>query len=178
MHILIVEDQPEQQELACQAVEKAGHTLAVCGSLRYSPDQAVPYGDPDYEIYKRADLALLQADGVITDLHFLPDTYSRDECERYGLYCPGPFDPPEPKDPSQYTGSLPPCGLLVVIDCLVAGKPVVICTSGYHHGPAMSWIYDRYLTGFGRREAFGWNDRKDWEDAVRQLEERYAAQSV
>lgn len=159
LHILVVEDTVEEQEKARQAIEAAGHTCTIVSSLRYDEETGL--------VDAVTDEAMQNADAVITDLHFFPDSYvmrsrkgADDERMKYGLF----FDPEK--------GQLPPCGLLVVIDALVAGKPVVICTAGDHHGPAMSWIYDRYLRLLHRTQAFGWNDRKDWIEAVKQLEER------
>lgn len=161
MRILIVEDSVEEQQRAQEAVEEAGHeAVHVTSDLRYG--SSIPwepiYSSPDYKEYKRQMLGMEECDGVLTDLHFLPvqDQNTERENEMYG-------------------DNLPPCGLLVVIDALTHGKPVVVCTSGNHHGATMSFIFDRYLQNLGRTEAFGWNDGKNWGEAVRQLEERYQA---
>ena len=68
-----------------------------------------------------------------------------------------------------------PMGLLVVIEALMQGKPVVICTnsgpySGGHHGEALSFIYD----GYRNRSAFGFEEDKDWSRAADDLAERLA----
>lgn len=161
MRILIVEDNMDEQQRATEAVEAAGHTVMwMTQDLRYGSQHLhrPQYDDREaYADYQRQMLAMEACDGVITDLHFLPvqDEFVYDEQKKYGE-------------------QLPPCGLLVVIDALSHGKPVVICTRGDHHGPGMAYIHDRYLMGLTRTGAFGWEDRKDWAGAVKQLEKRYS----
>jgi len=88
------------------------------------------------------------ADGVVTDL----------------IWC-GPDCGPKPS------------GLLVVIHALSLGKPVVICTDGTeypggHHGDAIGFINDGYRTSVRSNCPFGWEERKDWNRAMKLLAER------
>lgn len=94
------------------------------------------------------------ADGVITDLFFNP-RHSNDEVNAH------------------YDQSPPPMGLVVALHAVHVGKPVVICTCGNHHGPELSFVFDCYLSGRSSR-AFGWEENKDWSEAVKRLEERLA----
>lgn len=69
-----------------------------------------------------------------------------------------------------------PQGLLVVIEALSKGKPVVICTNAGefqkgHHGQAMGFINDGYYTSSDYK-AFGLEERKDWKAAIEGLAER------
>ena len=69
-----------------------------------------------------------------------------------------------------------PMGLLVVIEALSKGKPVVICTNAGefhkgHHGEAMGFINDGYYTASDCK-AFGLNERKDWNEAMEGLASR------
>lgn len=69
-----------------------------------------------------------------------------------------------------------PMGLLVVIHAKHLGKPVAICTNcgdhaGGHHGEAIGFIHDGYITtayhALGRTRAFVWDEYKNWERAIR-----------
>lgn len=91
------------------------------------------------------------ADGVITDLHFHPHT-GGDEAQEV------------------YEKSIPPMGLLVALHALHLGKPVVICTDGYHHGPELSFVFDAYVSSSEFNIGFGWEENKDWAIAVKMLE--------
>lgn len=81
--------------------------------------------------------------------------------------------------PSQ---AIPPAGLLIVIQALSAGVPVVVCTDakevGGHHAEAISWIFDGYISNFRWFSAaecpFGWIEDKDWGRAVAMLAEMRA----
>jgi hypothetical protein len=68
-------------------------------------------------------------------------------------------------------------GLLVVIEALSKGKPVVVCTNARefdrgHHGEAMGFINDGYYTSSDRK-AFGLVETKDWNYAMKKLSERF-----
>jgi hypothetical protein len=91
-------------------------------------------------------------DGVITDLYFNPRC-SNSEVERY------------------YDSNPPPMGLVVALQAVHVGKQVVICTCGNHHGTELSFVFDAYKP---ESRAFGWEERKDWAQAVKLLEERIA----
>lgn len=71
-----------------------------------------------------------------------------------------------------------PMGLLVVIEALSKGKPVVICTRSLdfdrgHHGPAMGFINDGYYTS-SDYTAFGLEEGKNWDRAMERLAGRMA----
>lgn len=98
-----------------------------------------------------------QVDGVITDLFYTPFDGDRNDHPEYRTYLRNP----------------PASGLLVAFAALGAKVPVVICTSGNHHGPEMAWIYDGYIAPChwnGITPPFGWNDQKQWDEAVKLLE--------
>lgn len=70
-----------------------------------------------------------------------------------------------------------PMGLLVVIEALCKGKPIVVCTNAGkfdrgHHGEAMGFINDGYYTSSDRK-AFGLVETKDWNYAMKKLAERF-----
>lgn len=88
-------------------------------------------------------------DGVLSDLEFNPVG------EDYSIY-------------ETYEEKPPQSGILVVILALKHGKEISICTDGYHHGEKLSWIFDA-LFGAAGEYVFGWNDQKDWKDALDQL---------
>jgi hypothetical protein len=77
---------------------------------------------------------------------------------------------------------LKPNGILVVVHALWLGKPVVICTNSGdfpkgHHGEAISFIHDGYLTSVEHicdDSPFGWEEDKRWELAMHQLAKRIA----
>lgn len=100
---------------------------------------------------------LTEVDGVVTDLFYSP--FGRDQRSHPEYY--------------KYRDTPPASGLLVALVALGAKVPVVICTSGNHHGPEMAWIYDGYVAPChwnGMTPPFGWNDQKQWDEAVKLLE--------
>lgn len=101
--------------------------------------------------------AMPLVDGILSDLEFNPvsESYSRFE---------------------DYQANPPQSGLLVAILALKHGKELVICTSGDHHGEKLSWIFDGLFNAEGW--IFGWNDRKDWQDALEQLLVRLGEESA
>ena len=149
MHILIIDDTTVQAEAGVVAAQVAGHTLE---SLPHHLVQ----GD-----YFRRDILEDVAEGrggIITDLMFDPCNEKRGE--EYG------------------EGEIPPAGgLLVVIQAILRGIPVVICTDAYgnHHGKEVGWIFDGLglYPGSPLTENIGWVDTKDWCLAVKKLEELY-----
>lgn len=154
MRIVIFEDSSEEANRAIDAVKAAGHEPVLFDGLseRY----------PKPSVWQEIETA----DGVITDLYFNPYR-SNSEVMR------------------QYHESPPPSGLVVALHAVYRGKPVVICTSGNHHGAELSFIFDAYVSvqenkpdyeGWGDKDTpFGWEERKDWTEAVKQLEKRHAA---
>lgn len=78
---------------------------------------------------------------------------------------------------------IPPSGLLIIIQALAVGVPLVVCTNaddvGGHHGQAMHWFYDGYILPTIRRKIplpFGWIENKDWDAAVKLLGQIHAQQ--
>lgn len=92
-----------------------------------------------------------EADGIITDLYFNP-RHSNDQVTAH------------------YERSLPAMGLVVALHALHIGKPVVICTSGDHHGTELSFVFDCYVSAAEYNIGFGWEENKDWAIAVKMLE--------
>lgn len=78
--------------------------------------------------------------------------------------------------------SVPPSGLLIVMHALANGIPVVVCTDaaevGGHHAQALHWIHDGYIVPakHGNVLPFGWVENKDWDAAVKLLEQIHAQQ--
>ena len=175
MKIFVIDDQAANIEAAKAAILEAGHEVGdTTTDLRFA-DNAVRLarkltkGDSRQVCDDAADwlfdeirLAVTRAKeqkgGVITDLMF---------------YNTGRRDP-----------AMPPAGLLVVIEAITAGVPVVICTNagevGGHHAEAISWIFDGYVWMFGRSPykdtpcPFGWVEDKNWSEAIKLLVERQA----
>jgi CheY-like chemotaxis protein len=109
-------------------------------------DMSYPQGDKFWETMRTVD-------GVITDLYFNPNR-SNDRVM------------------ATYRQTPPAMGLLVALHALHLGKPVVICTSGDHHGAELSFVYDAYVGPnlSNRNIAFGWDEAKDWARSVKMLE--------
>lgn len=176
MKIFVIDDQAANIEDAKAAIEAAGHELGdTTTDNRTFQDNAVrlannlaageshQYCDRDAnrlfdEIRRAVARAKEQKGGVITDLMFhntgWPDR------------------------------AMPPAGLLVVIEAIAAGVPVVVCTNanefGGHHAEAISWIFDGYVSMFWRIPhegapcPFGWVEDKNWSEAIKLLVERQA----
>lgn len=138
MRILVIDDKREEREAAQAAIEAAGHEAIVFTDLRY------PRGS---EFWK----TMAEVDGVITDLHFSPNS-SNEEVN------------------ANYRQSPPPMGLMVALHALYLGKPVVICTSGYHHGTELSFVFDSYISPNSGNPAIGWEEDKNWARCVKMLE--------
>lgn len=174
--IACIDDKEEELVKAQKAVEKKGHKFI----------KIVAKGRMMTWIMK-----IQHADGVITDLHFNPH---QKRCS--GKFLPKRLEKEIPKDPFEaldfdflnsvpgrrinyswkiYRNEQPPAGLLVVVHSLFLGKPVVICTNaaekGGHHEKAISWIHDAYVCA--APETFGWEEDKNWDRAVKILEERF-----
>jgi len=127
-----------------EELEKAVKAVKTAGH------KAIPFSDCEYCNQKPSIWQKIsKADGVITDLYFNPmcgnDAVRRD-----------------------YSDDAPPMGLVIAIHALSAGKPVVICTNGNHHGHSLSFIYDAYITK-ADKIGIGWEEDKDWNRAVKLL---------
>ena len=168
MEIYVFDDKAEQVEIANAAIAAAGptpmadrkalSTLAMRMVLRSAENIAADgdegSGDDLFrEITRAVERMKRQGGGIITDLMF-HNTHRLDH-------------------------RMPPAGLLVVIQAIAAGVPVVICTNaaeeGGHHSEAISWIFDGYVSKFQGWHSsetqcpFGWVEDKDWGKAVAML---------
>lgn len=70
-----------------------------------------------------------------------------------------------------------PAGLMVVIEALALGKPVMVCTNGRTEdgghaniGFVQSYVYTK--NNLQTSPPFGWVENKDWNEATAQLENR------
>lgn len=93
-----------------------------------------------------------KADGVITDLFFDPQANTNSDVRE------------------AYASKPPAMGLIVACHLASLGKRAVICTSGYHHGPELSFVFDAYIGPAGSKSAFQWEENKNWAHAVELLE--------
>ena len=161
MKIYIVEDKKDEREKGKSAVRKRGHENLRENEFGFLEDFFESMEDFKDGSCAQLDLADIIKDlkesggGIITDMMF---HLSR---------------PLKKDDP------IPPSGLLVVIQALAAGVPVVVCTDasevGGHHAQALHWIFDGYVglaVGLGKNLPFGWVEDKNWENAVELLEKR------
>ncbi|MDO8495665.1 MAG: hypothetical protein Q7S32_04115 [bacterium] len=138
--IIVIDDKQEELERAKAAVEAAGHEAIAFSDFSYRGD--VP------SVWKQ----MAEADGVITDLFFDPRCNTNNDVRE------------------AYKANPPAMGLVVALHAFHLGKPVVICTSGYHHGPELSFVYDAYCSATEFDIGFGWEEGKDWAKAVKMLE--------
>lgn len=148
MKIFIVENNYLELSSATMAVIMAGHEAIRCQSYF------------DWELYeerKPFSISIPEGvDGVITDLMFHTSPYYKKKPET-------------------------PSGLLVVIEALSKSIPVVVCTAGAdgsHHSEDMSWIFDGFVKSRLDDDSlpFGWEEHKDWEKAIKLLEQIHAKQ--
>jgi len=149
MKIFIVENNHREISYARLAIEKFGHEIVECEnhSEWFIEEDRKPFSINIPD----------GVDGVITDLMFHLSPYYKEKTET-------------------------PSGLLVVIEALSKSLPVVICTSGAgggHHSESMSWIFDGFIRA--RRDdnhpPFGWEEEKNWFNAVKLLEQIHAQQN-
>lgn len=148
--IVVIDDDPKNLKDAVNTVIAAGHIADAHSHLgTVTPD------------------VIAAADGIITDLYFHPRSKDYDGYGDFGYY-----DHDDDNDIAKIP--LPPAGVFVVIDALYHGKPVVVCTSGDHHGPDLNWIYDCYIVRRSISDTlpFGWDDKKDWANALALLIDR------
>lgn len=175
MKIFVIDDQAVNIEAAKEAIKAAGHEVGDTNTEDGFADSAVRLANKLAngtdrqvcdnvasslfdEIRRAVTRAKEQKGGVITDLMF---------------HNTGRQDP-----------TIPPAGLLVVIEAITAGVPVVVCTNaaevGGHHAEAISWIFDGYVWMFRRSLyedtlcPFGWVEDKNWSEAIKLLVERHA----
>lgn len=176
MKIYTFDDKAEQIEMSHAAITDAGHEVACHTNQWYLPRVAERLAiEVDYDKGRRLGqnlfseigcmVAKMQREngGIITDLMFHNKQH-------------------------QIGDALPPAGLLVVIHAIANGVPVVVCTdaseiAGHHHGEAIGWIFDGYVSQFkdwrvsdhckdhSRPPPFGWVEDKDWGKAVSLLAE-------
>ncbi|MHB8652192.1 MAG: hypothetical protein ACYC8S_03595 [Minisyncoccota bacterium] len=173
MKIYTFDDKAEQVEKSHEAVIGAGHEVACLrnsclGSISRSAEKLAT--ETDYGLGERLKARLFsevrgavrlmvqERGGIITDLMFHNKQH-------------------------QAGAVLPPAGLLVVIHAIANGVPVVVCTdasetAGHHHGEAIGWIFDGYVSQFkdwrpsdhckdhSEPPPFGWVEDKDWEKAI------------
>lgn len=165
MEIYAIDDKSTELEKAWEAIENNGHSIInkncrsresimrFAENYHYSQDIGC-----DLEWRNAIKIAKECNGGIITDMMFR-------------LVTPLGEDDP-----------MPPSGLLIVIHALAAGVPVVVCTDasevGGHHAKALRWIHDGYIIPARRFDSlpFGWIENKDWDAAVKLLEQLHAKQ--
>tara|TARA_Y100000031_G_scaffold154095_1_gene200850 strand:+ start:1451 stop:2014 length:564 start_codon:yes stop_codon:yes gene_type:complete len=179
MEIYVFDDKPENVDAANLAIADAGHTPVarreyfkehlprhVLGTHLRSAEKFGPslLNESEnmrmsrnrnlmYEIKWSTRLMSEHGGGIITDLMF--------HIGPHHLEC-----------------AQPPAGLLVALQAVSVGIPVVICTDlegGEHHTEAISWIFDGYVSRLGTNprfpRPFGWVENKDWGKAIQLLAE-------
>lgn len=161
MKMYTFDDCAEQIEKSYEAIRAAGHEVAIVkGKKRVAEELAKNDDRQDYlqeDLFQEVRVAVAEmvkeGGGIITDLMF------------HNI-------------PHDENSVVPPAGLLVVIECMAHGVPVMVCTDEDHHGKAVSWIYDGYIKMYrwlsDSAPPFGWVDNKDWDRAVALLAEMRA----
>ncbi len=168
MKIYAIDDKRTEITQAKEAVKKNGHeyysTRGILGLYsksvcRFNEDLSYENSDSaQAEIFKAVKEMKEVGGGIITDMMF---------------HLTPPLNKNDP---------VPPSGLLVVMHCLAAGVPVVVCTDasevGGHHAKSLHWIFDGYVRPARDDESlpFGWVENKDWDAAVKLLEQIHAQQ--
>lgn len=170
MQIYIIDDKKTEIEKASNAVVVAGHEVSSIGisrtgSISYfnktdNISELSVAWDATNEVFLAIEKMKEVGGGIITDMMFHLATAS-------------------PEDP------IPPSGILVVLHALSAGVPVVVCTNasevGGHHAKALHWIYDGYILPAqlrGTKLPFGWVENKDWDAAIKLLEQLHAQKNM
>jgi hypothetical protein len=172
MKIYIIEDKREENKKAEEIIIGSGNEIGTIKTLGYR-DGIMRLGeassisdayhrqlDAQIEVSRKVYEAKKNDGGIITDMMF------------------NLTSPLTENDP------IAPSGLLVIIQALAAGVPVVVCTNadevGGHHAQAMHWFCDGYIFPTMRSERkslpFGWIENKDWDAAVKLLEQIHAQQ--
>jgi hypothetical protein len=161
MKIYIIDDKRDEMEKGYSAVEGNGHFASRdrLSSIIWFNEKLEGAGSmAQKQLLRCVEYAKESGGGIITDMMFhLTSPLSQD-------------------DPA------PPSGLLVVMHCLAAGVPVVVCTDasevGGHHAQALHWIFDGYVMPARSKGVlpFGWVENKDWDAAVKLLEQIHAQQ--
>ncbi len=167
MKIYAIDDKSQELERAYSAVIKNGHEnmrpplrSILCYNVRLERGEIEDGRGAQFELMHMVEKIKMEGGGVITDMMFR-------------LTCPLSEGDP-----------VPPSGLLVVMHCLAAGVPVVVCTDasevGGHHAQALHWIFDGYVRPARDKEClpFGWVENKDWDAAVKLLEQIHSQQKT
>jgi len=165
MKIYTFEDKREENKKAELAIVENGHEVGRIDSLFADRIILLNEGKKEnsFDVCREQNYKMHAAKkhqgGIITDMMFR---------------LASPLDADEP---------VPPSGLLIVIQALAAGVPVVVCTDaaevGGHHSKALHWIYDGYIVpakAYGEGVPFGYVDNKDWDAVVKLLEQIHAQQ--
>lgn len=168
MKIYAIDDKRTEIAKAEEVIEKNGHEYHLTRNMlslyrksvcKFNEDLSYEKSDSaQTEIFRAVKEMKKVGGGIITDMMFH-------------------LTPPLKED-----DPIPPSGLLVVIQCLAAGVPVVVCTDasevGGHHAQALHWIFDGYVRPARDNESlpFGWIENKDWDAAVKLLEQIHAQQ--
>ena len=167
MKIYIVEDKTVEIEKAKEAIKKSGHDIGrtLFNNFINKFNALENIHDPNWAncatsgMFSIITNAKKEGGGIITDMMFHLTTKLPDE-------------------------PVPPSGILVVLQAISAGVPVVVCTDtsevGGHHAKALHWIFDGYIVPArmnGIEIPFGWVENKDWDAAVKLLEQFHAKQN-
>lgn len=160
MKIYAIDDKHEEVEKAHETILANNHEIATVGiGLNMVAHHNLP--ENLHSTSRSASREILLAikkmkevgGGIITDMMFFLSWQSGDE-------------------------PTPPSGLLVVLHAVANGVPVVVCTDATgkeHHEKALHWIFDGYISPAqqleGVRLPFGWVENKDWDAAVKLLEQ-------
>jgi hypothetical protein len=170
MKIYVIDDKKEEIKKAHKSIQDGGHEIGsidsevedgvVClGEAASIKDAYQLQFEAQCEVSDKIYQAKKNGGGIITDMMF---------------NLTSPLTENDPVAPS---------GLLVIRQALAAGVPVVVCTdaseAGGHHAQAMHWFCDGYIFPTQRRKGvlpFGWIENKDWDAAVKMLEQIHAQQ--
>jgi len=169
MKIYVIDDKREEHKRAEFAIVQNGHELGTImseiqdGVIDLAESSSLKEAhrnecDAYYEVEKKIYTAKAEGGGIITDMMF---------------HMAAPLTENDP---------IPPCGLLVIIQAMTIGVPVVVCTNanevGDHHSQQMHWFYDGFISPAQRRNSkllsFGWVEDKNWDTAVKLLEQIHA----
>jgi hypothetical protein len=170
MQIYVIDDKGIEIEKACEAIKVNGHEVTamersiISGMVEFfnrpeNIDNTNRAWSATREVFAAVAKMKAEGGGIITDMMFHLATAS-------------------PDDP------IPPSGLLVVLQAIAAGVPVVVCTDaaevGGHHAKALHWIFDGYICPAQIANIpvpFGWIENKDWDAAVKLLEQLHASKN-
>lgn len=157
LSILVIDDKPEERQKGEDAVRNAAaeaHRLVSVQGNDLAHDGFVDLG------LAMEDIRSGLVDGVITDLYFLAEFAGQHPLRDFIK--------------ETYSKETPPTGLLIVLEAIAKGIPVVVCTdSGTegHTAKELMWIVDLYWRQGGSK-LFRMNWCKDWEAAAKELLEK------